>query len=287
MNFNRLHYFYVTAREGSMTRAAARLDVTTPTVSEQVRRLEQDLGVVLFHRLGGGIELPKRGRELYERATAMFRIGEAVFNRDADDDALVTVRAGICAGVGAVVGAAFFEPLFATPSVRCLVDHLTPAELDRRVATGELNLAITTEVPTAGDERGLEYRLLRRVPLSLVGPPGASWPPRDGAIDFIAYRRTSRLHTLCDAWLHEEGVSARIAGEIDDPSIMLHASAGRELWCVVPTPHLRESAGREHARLPFHAEIYGVVRDSEVAEHVARLLEGLMGEGLLDDPARS
>ncbi|MBL8848221.1 MAG: LysR family transcriptional regulator, partial [Planctomycetaceae bacterium] len=57
LNYLHLYYFWSVAREGSITRACASLHVTQPTVSMQIRRLEQALGAKLFERVGRGLRL--------------------------------------------------------------------------------------------------------------------------------------------------------------------------------------------------------------------------------------
>ncbi len=47
-NYRHLYYFWIVAKEGGMTRAAARLDMAVQTVSAQVRELERDLGCQLL-----------------------------------------------------------------------------------------------------------------------------------------------------------------------------------------------------------------------------------------------
>src|SRR5207245_1015289 len=61
MQLHQVRYFLAVAREGSMTRAAERLFVTQPALSEQVRKLERELGCLLFERLGRGVMLTAAG----------------------------------------------------------------------------------------------------------------------------------------------------------------------------------------------------------------------------------
>jgi DNA-binding transcriptional LysR family regulator len=72
VNLNRLRTFHVVAREGSITRAAKTLVVTVPTVSESIRKLEADIGVVLFSRDNFGMSMTEAGRLLYRRTTSIF-----------------------------------------------------------------------------------------------------------------------------------------------------------------------------------------------------------------------
>ena len=59
-NHRHLYYFWVVAKEGSMTRAAQRLDMAVQTVSAQVRELERDLGCQLLRPAGRGLALAPR-----------------------------------------------------------------------------------------------------------------------------------------------------------------------------------------------------------------------------------
>ena len=59
---NHLYYFWTVARAGSISRAAGELRVSQPTISEQIRKLEQTLGTRLFERVGRGLfQNQKRG----------------------------------------------------------------------------------------------------------------------------------------------------------------------------------------------------------------------------------
>jgi DNA-binding transcriptional LysR family regulator len=69
---NALRAFEAAARHGHMGRAARELGVTHGAVSRQVHLLEEHLGNRLFLRVGRGLELTERGRELAERATRIF-----------------------------------------------------------------------------------------------------------------------------------------------------------------------------------------------------------------------
>ncbi len=73
-DWNRARAFLVTAEEGSLSAAARALGSTQPTVGRQVTALERELGVALFERVGGRLELTATGLTLVQHVRAM---GEA------------------------------------------------------------------------------------------------------------------------------------------------------------------------------------------------------------------
>src|SRR5574343_182946 len=77
-NYRHLYYFWVVAKEGGMSRAAARLDMAVQTVSAQVRELERSLGVQLLRPAGRGVALTEAGQRALQQAEVIFEAGEAL-----------------------------------------------------------------------------------------------------------------------------------------------------------------------------------------------------------------
>ena len=75
LNYRQLHYFWVVARTGSITRASEQLNLTPQTISGQLTLLEQTYGIELFQRVGRQLELTEQGRRTLEYAEQMFQIG--------------------------------------------------------------------------------------------------------------------------------------------------------------------------------------------------------------------
>jgi DNA-binding transcriptional LysR family regulator len=78
LSLNQLRAFYYTANSGSITRAADRLFITQPAVSLQIKALETQCGVLLFHRTKKTLQLTESGKRLYRVAIKIFSlVGEA------------------------------------------------------------------------------------------------------------------------------------------------------------------------------------------------------------------
>jgi LysR family transcriptional activator of nhaA len=74
INLNKLYYFYVVATEGSVKVASQLLNLTQPTISGQIRQLEEEIGFDLFVRKHRKLEISQRGRRVLKIAEEIFKL---------------------------------------------------------------------------------------------------------------------------------------------------------------------------------------------------------------------
>ncbi|MDQ1480248.1 MAG: hypothetical protein QOI44_1109 [Actinomycetota bacterium] len=86
MDLRQIEYVLAVVERGSFTKAAASMQVSQPSLSDGIRRLETELGVRLFHRLGRSVELTDAGRAFVGPARQLTRDRDAVF------ESVATVR---------------------------------------------------------------------------------------------------------------------------------------------------------------------------------------------------
>jgi LysR family transcriptional regulator, carnitine catabolism transcriptional activator len=86
MDLRQVEYVLAVVEQGSFTKAAVSVDVSQPSLSDGIRRLESELGVRLFHRLGRSVELTDAGRAFVGPARQLTRDRDAVF------ESVATVR---------------------------------------------------------------------------------------------------------------------------------------------------------------------------------------------------
>lgn len=120
-DWNRARAFLATADEGSFSGAARRLGTTQPTVGRQVAALEDELGVVLFERVGRGLSLTSTGLELVEPLRAMDEAARR-FSRVATGQSL-SLDGPICISAGEVTAAHVLPPIVA--DIRALHPGIT------------------------------------------------------------------------------------------------------------------------------------------------------------------
>lgn len=105
MELRQLRYFVAVAEERHFGRAAARLRIATPSVSQQIRVLERDLHVMLFHRDSHGVALTPAGDVLLEHARALLARAERACDDVRHADARpVQLALRVATGVQHVLG---------------------------------------------------------------------------------------------------------------------------------------------------------------------------------------
>lgn len=103
MEIYQLRYFVAVAETGSFTKAAARVHISQPSLSQQILNLEEEFGQSLFHRLGRKVTLTDAGHRLLERARQIITDADNTMRELRDDPAL-----GHRVAVGAIQTVAIF-----------------------------------------------------------------------------------------------------------------------------------------------------------------------------------
>ena len=80
LNFHHLRYFWVVARKGGVHKAAEELGVSQPSISAQLRLLEESLGEKLFRRSGRNLVLTEAGQTALSYADEIFSTGRELVN---------------------------------------------------------------------------------------------------------------------------------------------------------------------------------------------------------------
>ena len=75
LNYHHLQYFWTVVREGGVTNACKVLNLTQPTISKQIKQLEEQIGEPLFKRISKRLELTEAGQMAYNYAEEIFSLG--------------------------------------------------------------------------------------------------------------------------------------------------------------------------------------------------------------------
>jgi DNA-binding transcriptional LysR family regulator len=162
LTLQQLQYFLAAFRLGSFSAAAEELHLAQPSLSEQVRRLEAELGVRLFQRVGRGLKPTEAGNTLRPHAERTLDAAEAA------RDSVVAVRElrGGTATFGTWGTARYYPGVdFVAefrrrhPSVRVRVVGLNSSEVVEAVRAGDLEAGMVS-LPI--DDRGLDVQPIMR-----------------------------------------------------------------------------------------------------------------------------
>jgi DNA-binding transcriptional LysR family regulator len=158
MTLQQLTYFLAAAEHGSFSAAADALHMAQPSLSEQIRRLEAELGVPLFTRAGRGLALTEAGRLLIPHAERTLAEAQAAVEsvREVRDVSGGTVAFGTFGSAHYyLLGGLIQDFRTRHPQVRVRVIGQNSAEVADAVRDGELEAGLVA-IPV--DDRGLDVR---------------------------------------------------------------------------------------------------------------------------------
>lgn len=253
LNFHHLRYFWAVAKEGSLARAADRLHVSQPSISEQIRELESALGEKLFRREGRRNVLTEAGWIAYEFAEEIFSLGremmEVIGGRLGSK--AMRFRVGVVDSFPKVVTNEVLKPVFMLEQpVHVICREGKPEDLLAQLAAHRLDLVLSdepasTSVPfktfhhelghsgtTFCAARGLANRLKRGFPRSL-----------DGAPALLPAENTTFRRSL-EQWFRLRKIRPRVMAEIEDLALIKVMAAEGGGFIAVPAMAAGEAVKR-------------------------------------------
>jgi LysR family hydrogen peroxide-inducible transcriptional activator len=172
MEIHQLRYFVAVADEGNFSRAAAKVRVAQPSLSQQIRKLEAEIGQPLFDRLPRSVVLTEAGRCFIDYARQILAsIGDA---RRCVDDLKGKVAGDVAVGAIPTIAPYVLPELVVTfqkhyPQVTLHIVEDVTAGISRRVEAGELDIALAS---TCQRSPTLRVELLGKEPLLALVPEG-------------------------------------------------------------------------------------------------------------------
>jgi LysR family transcriptional activator of nhaA len=225
LNYHHLLYFWTVAREGGLGPASRTLRLARPTLSAQIRALEERLGEPLFLRQGRKLVLTEAGQVVLRYADEIFSLGRELLSAMRGG---VTGRltVGIADAVPKMIVRRLLGPIWSLSGplrVICLED--THDRLLTSLAAHELDVVVSdAQVPAGGAVRAYNHllgecgvtffgagehaRLRARFPQSLEGAPVLL--PAEGAA----------LRRALDHWLDANGLRPRVVAEFEDSALL-------------------------------------------------------------------
>ena len=247
LNYHHLLYFWSVAKHGTVAKACEALRLAQPTISAQIRVLEDTLGEQLFSRSGRHLVLTEMGRVVFDYAEDIFSLGQDLMNtvkgRGSGKPARLVV--GIADAVPKLFAARLLKYAFKLSRAIHVVcwegklDHLmadlaihkldlvisdTPAPPSVKVQAYNHSMGESGVTFFATAKLGARYR--RNFPRSLEGAP------------FLLPTSNAMLRRGLEDWFVKNDLHPNIIGEFEDSATL--KAFGREGYGIFPGPTVLE-----------------------------------------------
>lgn len=270
INFHHLRYFWAVAKDGNLTRTAARLRVAQSALSAQIQQLEGQLGSALFRREGRRLALTEAGSVALVYAEEIFAAGSqlaSTFERGRGREQLL--RIGAVATLSRNLQVSFVRPLLDQPDVRLCLESGGLGDLLVQLEAHGLDLVLANRPPGRGLGGRLRCRRIARQPVSIVGSKrrrGFTFPAGIADAPMILPGRESDIRSEFDALCEQLGVRVRVLAEVDDMATMRLLARDARALALVPSIVVRDElhAGilHEHCIVPgLFESFYAIVAE--------------------------
>jgi LysR family transcriptional activator of nhaA len=294
LNLHHLRYFWAVAREGNLTRTAARLRVAQSALSAQIRQLEAQVGHALFRREGRGLVLTESGQIALAHADTIFRVGTELLDMlergRRHDEAL---RLGAVATLSRNFQESLIRPLLGEGQSRLRLESGALDDLLDRLEAHALDVVLANRPPPRSDDRAFRCRRLARQPVSIVGPRrrrGFRFPDDLAGEEVILPGPASEIRSAFDALCEQLGVTVRVHAEVDDMAMLRLLARDADRLALVPSVVVRDELQArvlyEHGAVPGLFETFYAITVERTFQHP--LLAGLLArdeDELLTIPA--
>jgi len=229
LNFRHLHYFWVVAKEGSVTRAAERLGLAVQTVSAQLALLEQSVGKSLFRPQGRRLVLTEAGQVALRYADQIFLLGEQLVEALADVDLDKTLRltVGISDSLPKLIASRLLESALTLPQpVRLICYEEQFDTLLGKLSVHKIDVMLTDRPVPPGSALRVFSHLLGEFEIGLFGLPALADKYREGfpaslqGAPLLLPTRNNALRGRIDQWLNSHDLTPSIFGEFDDNALL-------------------------------------------------------------------
>lgn len=248
LNYHHLLYFWTVARTGTIALASKELHLSQPTISTQIKTLEDALGHHLFQRQGRRLVLTDMGRTAFRFADDIFRLGrelqEALTRGPTGQQVRFSV--GVADVIPKMVAERLLEPAFeAVPDLQLECHEGPLPQLLARLALHELDVVLAEQAaPLDIKVRAFSHKLgssgttffahksqaalAKRFPESLDGAP------------ILVTSTGTQLRQELDLWFQRRELHPKVVGEFDDSALMkVFGARGRGVF-VAPSAIERE-----------------------------------------------
>lgn len=278
LNLKHLYYFWLTAREGSITQACDILDLAPQTLSSQIATLEENVQHMLFKREGRSLVMTPMGKEVFAYANKIFDITSQLEEvlQQSPVNRSIDFSVGIASTVHKILAWKVIRPAIQIPNKIQLVCKTSNAsELLLQLKQKKIDVLITDYLPHECDREGLTAHKLITTSMSFFFQrEGAArlkegFPQSLNGQPFLSYgRQTPYLEKLKD-WFKSHNIQRNIKAEIDDSALLKVLGQSGEGYFSAPTFIAAEICNQYGVEVigvadSITEDLYAIYRDSSL-----------------------
>jgi LysR family transcriptional activator of nhaA len=274
------------AKEGSLARAAAKLHVSQPSISEQIRELESAFGEKLFRREGRNNKLTDAGQVVFGYAEEIFALGRELMNAVKQRPGTRTIRliVGVADSFPKLVTNEILKPVFTMPqAVHVVCREGKMEDLLAQLAAHRLDLVLTDEpAPSSANFKVFSHTLGESsvtlcAEAKLAGKLKRNFPKSLNDAPALLPAESTALRRSLETWFRTHNLKPNLVAEFEDLALMKVMAAEGRGFIAVPTVALREAVSRYHfrslgqattCRIQFHA----ITAERRIAHPAVQLL---------------
>jgi LysR family transcriptional activator of nhaA len=262
LNFHHLRYFWTVAKTGSVRKAAEQLHISQPSISAQLKLLEETLGQKLFQRSGRNLVLTEVGQLVLSYADEIFSIGRELMSavKQRPGNRALRLNVGMTDALSKLIAFEILKPAFwfADPvhivcrqaEIGPLVNQLQAHRLD--IVLADEPASSSLKAKTFNHRLGrsgvtfcavpaIAVKLRRNFPRSLHGAPA------------LLPSENMGMRGALEKWFDGQGVRPRLVGEFEDSALMEVAASGALGFTTVHT--VVDRAALKHYGLKVIAKV--------------------------------
>lgn len=226
LNYHHLNYFRMIANEGSIARASEKLRIGQPTLSAQLKQLEEMVGVPLFERRNRRLVLTDAGQDALNYANEIFRLGDEMLEvlKDAPTGKNTHLQIGALDGVPKSVLLSLVSAAYKIAPCTVSILEGKGDELFRELRAHRIDLIVSNYPAPAVEEAQVYAKSVAKLPVSVYAPEKfaglrKNFPKSLDGSAFVLPTAHSKLRHDLNHYFKLQGIRITPVAETQDNSL--------------------------------------------------------------------
>ena len=268
LNFHHLRYFWTVARKGSVRKAADELHVSQPSISAQLRLLEESLGQKLFRRGGRNLVLNEMGQVVLSYADEIFSAGRELLTvvKQQPGSRPLRLNVGMTDALSKLIAFEILKPAFRiSPPVHVICRQAEIGPLVGQLYAHRLDIVLADEPASSSLKAKTFNHRLGRSGVTFCAVPAIAaklrrdFPKSLHQAPALLPSDNMGMRAALEKWFDAHDLRPRLVGEFEDSALMEVAASGALGFTAVHS--VVATAALKHYGLKIIAEVEDCASD--------------------------